>query len=224
MTRTPVTPPRPLTPREGLFVQHLLADPEMNQTAAYRAAGFASRSPAADRSNASAVAARPKVQKLIREELDARASRLRITADRVLGKLAQMALGDPRNLFEEDGSLKLVSAWGDDEAAMIAGFEVAEIFDGEGAQRHAIGLLKKVKLVDRRASLELLGKNLRLFPNAAEVSGPNGGPIQTAPALDLSGLSDSELVQFRALLAKAAPKTIEGKAAPKVINPKESPL
>ena len=204
-----------MTPREAAFVSHLLNDPEMNATAAYKAAGFSAK-PSSIKSAASQVLKRPRVRALIDEELKARANRLRVTADKVIGKLAQMALGDPRNLFEEDGSLKLVSDWGDDEAAMVAGFEVAEIFDGDGAQRHAIGLLKKVKLVDRRAALELLGRNLRLFPNANEVSGRDGGPIQVAPALDYSALSDEELLQFRALLTKAAAKSLP---APKVINP-----
>jgi len=36
----------------------------------------------------------------------------------------------------------------------IAGFEVIELFEGAGDERHCYGLLKKVKLTDRNSALD----------------------------------------------------------------------
>ncbi len=43
---------------------------------------------------------------------------------------------------------------------------------------------------------------LRETPQSLELSGPGGGPIEIS-GLDLSALSDEELITFRALIAKA---------------------
>jgi hypothetical protein len=51
----------------------------------------------------------------------------------------------------DDGSLKRIKDIDEDTRSVIVGLEVTEIFDGsEGKQRHVIGLMKKVKLSDRR--------------------------------------------------------------------------
>jgi phage terminase small subunit len=89
--------------------------------------------------------------------------RLEVTADLVVQEIAKMAFFDPRKLFNSDGSLKLISEVDDHSAASIAGLEVCELFDGTGDQKHAYGLLKKVKLTDKGRSLEMLGRYFKLF-------------------------------------------------------------
>jgi hypothetical protein len=61
-------------------------------------------------------------------------------------EIAKMAFFDPRKLFNSNGSRKLISEIDDHSAASIAGSEVCELFDGTGDQKHAYGLLKKMKL------------------------------------------------------------------------------
>ena len=38
----------------------------------------------------------------------------------------------------------------------------------------------KFKLADKRAALVDIGRHLGMFPNRTELSGPGGGPIETA--------------------------------------------
>lgn len=56
-----------------------------------------------------------------------------------------------------------------------------------------------------KAARELLDRGLGRPKVVAEVSGPEGGPIQTSAELDLSGLTSAELEQLEGILAKAAP-------------------
>ncbi len=106
--------------------------------------------------------------------MDKRADKLEITADRVLQEIARLAFNDPRNFFESDGSLKQIHDLDDDAAACIAGMEVIELFEGAGEQKHAYGLLKKIKIADKGQNLERLGRHLKLFTDKTEHSGLMG--------------------------------------------------
>jgi len=44
------------------------------------------------------------------------------------------------------------------------------LFEGDGDQKHAFGLLKKVKIADKYRGLELLGRHLKLFVDKVEQS------------------------------------------------------
>lgn len=146
-------------------MQEYLVD--LNASAAYLRAGYCS-------SNANVCGPKLLAKAGIRAEIEkaqaARSKRTDITADFVLGELAKIAGFDPRRLFNNDGSVKLVGEWDDGTAASVASFDTAEIFDGQGDQKHCVGLSKKVNTRDKVRALELLGKHLGLFPNKVEGS------------------------------------------------------
>ncbi len=50
-------------------------------------------------------------------------------------------------------------------------FAREHLIDLNGAEKHRLGMLKKFKLVDKWASLELLGLHLKLFTERVEVGG-----------------------------------------------------
>jgi len=51
----------------------------------------------------------------------------------------------------------------DDEAAVLAGLEVVDLYEGRGANRELVGYTKKYKLADKLKALEALSKHLGLF-------------------------------------------------------------
>ena len=51
----------------------------------------------------------------------------------------------------------------------IAGFEVVELYEGEGDQKHAFGQLRKMKLARQGAEPELLGRYLGIFKDSLEI-------------------------------------------------------
>lgn len=106
--------------------------------------------------------------------MDERGERLEITADRVLQELAKLAFFDPRKLFNSDGSPKNIHELDGNTAAAVAGLEVNEMFEGEGDQKHAFGLCRKIKVADKGINLERVGRHLKLFTDKTDTSMDEG--------------------------------------------------
>lgn len=115
------------------------------------------------------------VRARIQELMDARAKRVEVTTDFVLGELLKLASVDLSKAYDEMGSLLPIHEIPKETRMAIAGIET--IVDQDG------GVTKKIKLWDKPRSLELLGKNLKLFTDKVEHSGK----------IDLESKSDEEL-------------------------------
>jgi phage terminase small subunit len=155
-----------LTQKQRVFVAQYLIDG--NATRAAIAAGYSKKT-------AQMQGSRLLTNVMVAAEIDKKTEKLLdkldITADRVLSEIAKLAFFDPRKLFNSDGSPKQILELDDDTAAAIAGLEVNELFEGNGDEKHAYGLVKKIKIADKGVNLERLGKHLKLFTDKVEHSG-----------------------------------------------------
>lgn len=75
-----------------------------------------------------------------------------------------LAFFDPRNFFEDDGSLKRIQDLDEHTRMALAGLEVMDLPEGNGR-------LKKIRPADKGQNLERLGKHLKLFTDKTEHSG-----------------------------------------------------
>ncbi len=173
-----------MTEKQALFVAEYLTD--LNATRAAIAAGYSKKTAY---SQGQRLLKNVEMQKTLAEKQGARLHRLEITADRVLQELAKLAFYDPGDLLESDGSMKQIRDIDPITRMAVAGLEVTELFEGTGDQRHAYGLCKKIKLVDKGINLERLGKHLKLFTDKAELSGPDGAPL---PAITVQFVKPSD--------------------------------
>lgn len=161
-----------LTARQSLFVLEYLKD--QNATAAYKRAGYTG-----DDESCRRAASRLMTNVVIRSSIDARLAELRqrvqdetgITLKKVVQKIAEGAFFDPRRMFNEDGSPKSITELGDSEATALAGFEMLEQFEGGGADRVFVGMLKKFRLSDRKGYLDMLMKHLGGYEKDNEQKG-----------------------------------------------------
>jgi len=112
----------------------------------------------------------PAVKAAIGSKVEAEMDLLDISVDRTLNGVAKCAFYDVGNLFEDDGSVKQIKDIDPATRFAIAGFEVVELFEGQGEQKHAYGLLKKIKLVDRGSALDKLMRYHSLYKDKVEVS------------------------------------------------------
>jgi phage terminase small subunit len=181
-----------LTRKQELFVAEYLID--LNATRAASAAGYSKKG--ADVTG-SKLLVNPKVSEQIAKKSEKRLEKLELTGERIIDELKKLAFYDPKDLFEDDGSVKLMRDIPEDCRKALVGFEVAEIFDGAtGEQKHAIGLLKKVKQTERIRALELLGRwrELGLWKDSVEHSGK----------VDTNALTDEERAAKIAAILNAA--------------------
>ena len=90
---------------------------------------------------------------------------------RLSQELIDIGLVDIKDMFEADGSLKAIDDIPVELRRVIAGIEVAEIWEGVGRDRKVVGTLKKVKLNDKLKAIEMIGKKLKMFIDEVHVSG-----------------------------------------------------
>lgn len=175
------TKPAKSDEKRALFVREYLID--RNGTRAAIAAGFSSKSA---HTTAHRLLKNAKVRELI-DSLEAeRLERLDITADRILQETAKLAFFDPRKLFHEDGRPKSITELDAITAAAIAGMDVEDIYEGRGEERKFVGVVKKYRLADKRAALEMLGRNHKLWTDKMDLNAN----------LNIQDLSDEQLQQL----------------------------
>lgn len=158
-----------MTSMQRLFCHEYLID--LNGTEAAIRAGYSPLSAAQISYDLLRIS---EVKKRIEELMDKRASKIDLSADKVLQEIAKIAFVDIRDLFTEDGDIKPVSEWNETLAASVAGLEIEALFEGFGQDRQQIGKTKKIKMNDKLKALELLGRHLVLFKDKIEVGGLDG--------------------------------------------------
>lgn len=155
--------PRALTYKQHIFIKEM-AD-GVSGAEAVRRAGFKSNRP-----DAYAYVLLRKDE--IRDAIDVlRAERLKkydITAERVLEEIAILGYQNAQNLFDsETGLLIPINKLPERVARTIASIEVVESPIGDGVVEQTT----KLKTWDKKGSLELLGKHLKLFTDNHEFPG-----------------------------------------------------
>lgn len=149
-----------LTDKQRLFVSAYLID--LNATKAAIAAGYAENSAVV---TGSRLLTNANVAEAIQKGMDKRAAKFEITADTVLQELAKLAFANIQDIYNPNGSLKEIHELPRDVAAALQSTKVN--LTGECA-------VQEVKMYDKGANLERLGRHLKLFTDKAELTGANG--------------------------------------------------
>jgi phage terminase small subunit len=155
-----------ITPKKQQFAAEYLID--LNATKAAERAGYSAKTAY---SQGERLLRDVEVKKLIAEGMEKRSKSTQITAERVLQELARVAFFDPRRLLNADGSPKPINELDDDTAAVLAGMDITEEFEGHGEDRKFIGYTKKVKVSDKVAALGLAMRHLGMLNDKLQVGG-----------------------------------------------------
>lgn len=103
---------------------------------------------------------RAEVSRLEAEQLASVQHSTGITLERTLREVARLAFFDPRRMFDAGGNPLPLHQLDDDTAAVIAGLDVLEEWEGTGDNRVFVGFIKKWKLSDKKGALDMLMKHL----------------------------------------------------------------
>lgn len=98
-----------------------------------------------------------------------------ITLERTLREIARLAYFHAGRLFDAKGNPLAVTELDDDTAAVIAGLDVLEEFEGAGKDRVFVGYVKKWKLADKHGALDMLMKELGGYSKDNEQAGKAAG-------------------------------------------------
>ena len=153
-------------PRHERFAQELSRGRPASE--AYVRAGYVKND-----GNAIRLKGNEQVEQRVSEILTAAASRTEITVARVLDELAKIGFANMHDFIRttEDGvAYTDLSQLTRDEAAAISEIIVDEYKEGRGEDARDVRKVR-IKLHDKQAALEKLGKHLGMFPNKVDVSG-----------------------------------------------------
>lgn len=157
-----------MTPKQKTFVAEYLKN-GFNATRAAISAGY---SEATAYSQGPRLLENVEIKRAIANKTEKAMAKIDFSVDRTLEYVARMAFFDPADLFEDDGSLKRIQDISPEARSVIAGLEVSDIWDSsEGEQKSIIGLLKKVKLSDRKGALDMLMRYHSLYRDKVEIPG-----------------------------------------------------
>ena len=103
-----------------------------------------------------------------------------------------------KDILEEDGSIKPVSAWPDAWGKWVVGMNIAEIWEGRGKDKEQVGTMVKLKMVDKLANLKALGDHISVgaYRSTVALTGPGGGPVQVESKIDFSSMSTAALEEL----------------------------
>lgn len=128
----------------------------------------------------------PYIAMRIDQLMKEKAEKMRVTGDRVLKELCDIAMVRVKDCYDEEGNLLNLHEMPEANQAALSSVETDEIYAGHGTSRKHIGKARKIKLSDKMKALEILAKHFHLYAEHIEHSGPNGGPqvVLTLPAND----------------------------------------
>jgi len=179
---TAATPKPLLNKEQQLFVREYLKDLNATQ-AVMRSYGMKQSSAQA---KGSRLLSNLKVAQEIQKEFSKRTEKVEIDVEMVLKGLKDFAMANPKDAYEEDGTLKSIHDMPESLQKSISSLEVDEIweFQGNGKEKRKtkIGETKKIRFWDKAKGLELLGKYLAMFIDRQRLEDPNGQPL---PAVEV---------------------------------------
>lgn len=161
------------------FIKHLIADPEMCATRAYKAAGYKWKTDAVAANGAAKLLRIGYVQDAIEKEKEKRNKRLDASIDKTLKKLMRGQEYDVRKFYKPDpeDSTKMVikMPWElcDEAAAVVVGTDYKE------------GRLV-YKIIDVKGCAQLVGDHLGMFKQKVELTGKDGAPLNPYSELELA--------------------------------------
>lgn len=153
--------------KHEMFCQNIIKG--MNQTEAYKAAGYKCSDEIARR-NASRLLTKVDISERMDELRRQIEEKFEISKNKILKELARIAFFDPKELFNPNGTLKKIDQLDEDTAAVIAGLEVVTIYAGKGDAKKSVGTLLKIKLADKIKALDSLARIKGMFNDKLDIN------------------------------------------------------
>jgi phage terminase small subunit len=169
-----------LTDKQELFCLEYLTD--VNATQSAIRAGYAKRSA---RAIGQKNMTKHDIKKRILQLMDERKNEVKLEQARVIKEYMDIAFVNIQDAFDDDGKLLPIKDIPENVARAIGGIDVS-VFGNEDS---GIEIIKKIKLIDKKGSLDSLGKHLGMFIQKVEVKNTD------SKVLEMTQMSRDELMK-----------------------------
>lgn len=140
----------------------------------------------------------PMIKLAIKQEMESELLDIDMIKAKAVKTLMEMAFGDIEDFVEWKGNKVTVK----DSKKLTYNQRTMIQSVKENVNNAGISTVE-IKFYDRQKALDQLGKYLELYTHKLELTGNNGGPVQiNNNKIDLSSLTDEELIVMRKVLAK----------------------
>ena len=171
-----------LTAKQERFINEYIID--LNASAAALRAGY---SPKSAGKIGFQLLENTRIQAGLQKAMKKREKRTEITADRVLAEYAKIAFADIKD-FLAYGTVKTQIDFDEEQGKPIFGYkqivDARPSADIDGTMVNEVSIGKdgtfKFKLHDKKGALDMIGKHLGMFIDKSEITGKDGGPIETS--------------------------------------------
>lgn len=122
---------------------------------------------------------KPHVFEAVQKALERHTQKLDLTAEKVLREISLLGFANMKDyikITKQGDAFIDLSQLTREQAAAIQEITVDEYMEGRGPEARQVKRTR-FKLAEKRGSLELLGRRLRLFPTKVELSDQDGGPM-----------------------------------------------
>ena len=188
---------RVINPNQERFRQEYLVD--LNATQAAIRAGYSEKSAPWIGPQ---LLKKPHIAAAIQADMDKRSEKTDITKEKVLKEIARLSFADLRHMFDEHGRLLPIHMLPPDISASISSIKV-KTTRIPGTDPVEVENIAEIKLWDKRGSLELLGKHLKLFNEVGSAENPLSVQVEMTAVQRAARLS--------AILIEAKKRAEEGK-------------
>ncbi len=103
----------------------------------------------------------PQIAAAVAEQTHQQLERADLSAVRTLEEMRRLGFSNVKRLFDKNGDLRPIHTLSDEDAACISGLEV--VMKNATAGDGKVDRVLKVKIWDKRATLEMLGKHFALL-------------------------------------------------------------
>lgn len=155
-----------LTDKQKLFTDEYLID--LNATQAAIRAGYSVKTA---NEQGARLLANVSISDAISKAMATRSRRTGITADRVLNELAKIGFANAADIIDFD-TAKVRHDASDEDKACIQSIKIKKSSSDTGSMTE-----REVKLYDKKAALELIGKHLGMFNDSIRLTGEIGVQI-----------------------------------------------
>lgn len=165
-----------MTPKQRRFVEEYLVD--LNGTQAAIRAGYSQKTA---RTIAAENLAKPDIAAALSAAQEKRAGKVEVTAERVLREYAILAFADMAHYLRFDEQGQALLDWENmpkEATRAISEITQEEYMVGAGDDARVVRRTK-FKLHNKGGPLDSVAKHLGMFIERHELTGANGGPIQT---------------------------------------------